>query len=84
MHCERERYTSSGTHPFFAAKFLSEISNYYVYDDTSYAFMDLAVSIFLEDREVEDSVNVFSEGEFDEYVEGGIEEGTLKVVRKSQ
>ncbi len=65
-----------------AAKLLTEISKHYVYDETSYIFMDLGISMSLEDREIEDTVNVFSKGGFDEYVTKGINDGSLQLVRK--
>ena len=62
---------------------LTKMSSKYVEDGEDYIFLDLGITMSA-DEEWEDapSINVFSEGQFDDIVKRGVESGEMKVIEK--
>lgn len=70
--------------PTVLADILKGMSKSYAFDDTSYIFLDLSIALSLETWEISKSVTIFAVGEFDEFVEDGVEDGTVTWVRDRQ
>lgn len=67
--------------PTVTADLLTKMSKHYAFDDTSYVFLDLGISMALDDWDEAPPVHLFSKGEFDEFVEEGVQQHRLTLVR---